>query len=462
MVAINDNAFVMDLSVKQTHAWDATENAAIDALLYGGAKGGGKSVFGCFRCFEWAKQLITTHNIKPRKHPIPVGFMGRKQSVDFNNTTLETWKRFIPPEFYHIRSQEKEILIGDTRKGDFRVKIDYGGLDRTETINKFNSAEYGFIFLDQAEEITKDEVSVLRGSLRLKIHGKWALIKQLYTANPANCWLKTDFIDNCPENYKFVQALPTDNPWLGEKYIQVLKEAFGHRKELLEAYLHGSWRAMDAYDQVIKDAWLRAAAARTLYPPQLKKLLTCDVARFGDDETVIYYMENTDIIEEKIYGKKDTMYTANILHVMSHKKGGIPIVVDEGGVGGGTVDRLREMGDEVIAVNSSEKADDTKKYYNRRAEIWDRAGQMLCEGDVELQWQDELLKNQLCAPKYKFRNGRILIEPKEEIKDRLGRSPDRGDAYVNGLWAMEYVPSETDRNTKKRRKNRRKRSAMAV
>ena len=60
---------------------------------------------------------------------------------------------------------------------------------------------------------------------------------------------------------------------------------------------------------------------------------------------------------------------------------------------------------------------------------------------MELKNIDPKLKGQLTTPTYAFRNGKILIEAKADIKKRLGRSPDRADAYVNGLWALQFVES---------------------
>ena len=64
---------------------------------------------------------------------------------------------------------------------------------------------------------------------------------------------------------------------------------------------------------------------------------------------------------------------------------------------------------------------------------------MFAGGDVQLRTDDTQLKGQLSTPVYAFRNGKILIEPKADIKKRLGRSPDRADCYVNGLWALQFV-----------------------
>lgn len=153
-------------------------------------------------------------------------------------------------------------------------------------------------------------------------------------------------------------------------------------------------------------------------------------------------MENTEIKESEIYGQKSLMHTANVLHVLSHRNGGCLIVVDVCGVGGGIVDRLIEMGDNVLAIDNASKSSEPEKYYNLRSEIWCRAGDGFADGDVELRNIEPKLKGQLTTPTYEYRDGRILIENKAEIKKRLGNSPDRADAYVNGLYALQFVDGE--------------------
>ncbi len=398
------------------------------------------SYFGCVWSYAKALEIIEKCGITEElEYPLPIGFLGRKQAKDFRETTLETWKKTIPPSAYQIKGNPAEIIIQN------RVKILTGGLDRTESINKFSSAEFFFFFIDQAEETTRDDISVLRGSLRAKYNGRYVPYKGLFTANPANCWLKDEFILKPTQTRQFVQALPSDNPYLPESYINTLKNAFGHRQQLLEAYLYGSWNLSDDVDQIIKAIWIEWARniSTGKFKSKKRRYLTCDVARFGDDETVIYYMEDTDIVEDLIYGQKDTMYTANRLSVMSRNHNECPIIVDESNMGGGVVDRLVELGHYVIAANSASASTQQEKYYNKRAEIYDNAGRMFAEKDVELHHVDPVLETQLCTPKYKFRNSKILVEPKEDIKDRLGRSPDRADAYVNGLYFGKQV-TETE------------------
>jgi len=429
-------SFKPDLTTKQTIAWDTLARDDIKEVLYGGAKGGGKSVFGCVWCFVRALNIIKECNIEPRKHPIPIGFMGRKRGVDFSNTTLETWKRFIPEEMYEIKGKPAEIIIGD------RVKILTGGLDNGDIINKFNSAEYAFFFIDQAEEVDATQIGELRATFRLIINGKKIPGKGLFTANPAPSFLKDEFILNPTPNRVFIQALPKDNSYLGDEYIEVLKDSFKNRPELLKAYLEGSWDSLGGFDQVIKDSWAEKCLGITLYPPTIKKIITCDPARFGNDETVIYYMENTVIKDEEIYGEIDGYRLAVILKTMADKYGNPMIVIDEGGLGGPIYDFVVGMGCNALAIDNSGSADNAYRYFNRRAEAWCTAGDMFAGGDVMFRPKDIHLKGQLCTPRYDFRNGKILIESKDSIKKRLGKSPDRADAYINGLYALQYVEGD--------------------
>ena len=427
------------LTLKQTQCWDAFWNPKIHQILFGGAMGGGKSYIGCLLLDRFANWVIEKFNLKPTKYPINLGFMGRYRAVDFNDTTLETWKR-ITPDHYYIRSQDKEIVIED------KVKYAYGGLDSTEAVSKFSSAEFAVVFIDQAEECDRDKIAVLMSRFRLQINGIPLPYKALFTANPKNCFLKDEFVLGNDPKKIFIPALPKENPYLPETYIDSLREAFKHRPELLLANLEGSWDSLEGSDIVIKDIWIRQAEAvhRPIIDNRQKRIIVCDVSRFGDDETVIYYMEDTDIKDEIIYGKKDTMQTAGKIHIFAQEKNVDLIGIDEIGVGAGVVDRLIEMGNNVLPINSASTSENKRKYYNLRAQMWWEAGEMFANKDIKLTWngksgEDKELQRQLTAPTYLIKNGKIKIEEKEKIKDRLGRSPDRADTYVMGLYTLKHA-----------------------
>lgn len=425
----------VNYTYRQSQAVQALARAIVKRLLYGGAKGGGKSFFLCVWAFLYAWNVCVTHAIQPSTNPIHVGWLGRKQATDFTATTLQTWRQTIPEEYYELRSgterDSKHIRIMD------RICIDYGGLDRRESINKFNSAEYGFIGIDQAEETERDDIAVLRGSLRLTIDGQPLPYKEIYTANPRACWLKDEFITEPSPGNIFVPALPSDNPYLPDGYEATLIDAFGYRPELLAAYLHGDWSQLELEAQVILDKWLVAA----MKAPSIfgGKIIVCDVARFGDDKTEIMLLDGSEIEQQKTLGYARTTEVSALLTEWSRQNNDCPIVVDEIGVGAGVVDQLYERGRQVIPFNAAEKADNEEKYYNKRAEAWWECAEHFSKTELGCARMSTELRKQLCVPTYEFRNGRILIEKKEKIKQRLGYSPDKGDCYVMGIWGLKRM-----------------------
>lgn len=435
----------IDLSVKQTEALETLEKPDVRELLYGGAKGGGKSVFLCLWAYLKAKQLIKDLKLESRKYPVPVGFLGRKRGVDFTDTTLEVWKEFIPEQNYIIRSQEKEIVI------EGRAKIQYGGFDDTAAVQKFNSAKYAFAGIDQAEEVSRDDISMIRGSLGRPILGKDVASKLLLTANPKICWLKDEFISAPGDGKKFIPALPTDNPYLSTEYIERLKDAFRHRPELLQAYLYGNWDEIEGIDLVLTSADVKACVNLKLPMNDIAKIVSCDVAREGDDETVIYVFEGNKVIFTDFYSHRSTTETAGKLLALKNQYDAYLIASDVIGEGAGVVDMLREMIQDshyqvVCPIDSREKPIDEPnslaKFLNLRAQIWWRVADLIKDRKVCLP-DDDVLIGQLSSIRYSFTSsGKIKIENKEEIKKRLGRSPDRADAIIYGLWTiLKYLPT---------------------
>jgi len=252
---------------------------------------------------------------------------------------------------------------------------------------------------------------------------------------------------------KFIQALPTDNPYLSPEYISVLKETFSHRPELLEAYLHGSWDILAGADQVIKDQWITQAQIMTLAYQARRPRLACDPARFGDDETVIYYSETTSIDDQKILGQSSITQVAHECKVMSAKHDNCLIVVEEDFLGGGVLDILRDEGLSPVGFKASGQAMNPDRYTNQRSEAWQITAKKFSNSEIAMKLKEgvmsrhdfDLLCQQLCTPIYRFRAGKTYIEEKEEIKARLHRSPDRADAFVILQWAYdlaEVVPDD--------------------
>ena len=155
-----------------------------------------------------------------------------------------------------------------------------------------------------------------------------------------------------------------------------------------------------------------------------------DVARFGDDQSVIYFRHGRDarsMPPVKFKGLDTTQLVARVAELADrHRPDGI--FVDGAGVGGGVVDQLRARGYRVFDVQAGAKADDDQKYQNKRVELWARVREWLQIGSIVA---DPQLADDLLAPEYDFDNaGRVRLETKEKMKGRGLASPDVADALA--------------------------------
>lgn len=463
------------LTERQTQAWDHLESSKIDEVLYGGAKYGGKSWFLCVWVYLFACAFAREYNIPKSKYPLKIGFLGRKVAKMFKETTLDTWYKTIPADGYVAKGNPVEIII------DERVKILTGGFDNRELVNKFNSAEFAFFAVDQVEELTRDEMSLLRLATfgRLVVNGKAIPGKGLLSANPRHCWLKDEFILNPTPQRRFVAALPTDNPYCTQKYIDNLNDSLKHRPKLLAAYRDGNWDALEDAEQVIMDSWLEAALHRHgEFWPFVKEYIAIDCARFGDDETVILLMNNTDIKEKIVMPYCRTTEISGRAAALSKAHNDCELAVESIGsdLGAAVVDELTELKCDVLVYTPQGESSRPDIYYNCRAEAWSDTAKVLCSGVIDKDsncfvaitkngegdnyGMDDVMRGQLCTPHYKWRKGKIVIEPKEDIKDRLGRSPDHGDAYVIAVWAWPYISMPSKPESARHRK--RQKSPMSM
>ena len=440
------------LTRKQTEAHEKLINDKNTALLYGGAKGGGKSFLLCLWAVVWLYKLVEFFDIKKPKFPVPLGFIGRKRAVDFNDTTLETFKKIIPADMYHIKPHDKDIVFNDLNDVPI-AKICYGGLDDPLTINKFNSAEYAFLGIDQAEETVRDDISVLQASLRFTYNGKTPPYKELYTANPAECWLKEDFILGNRKNTVFVPALPDDNPYLPENYKETLRSAFAHDPALLKAYLEGDW---DAFSN-LEDALFNANSITKCRNNDSEdneedaiRILGNDIAtKHGDSFTVHVYRYGHTISDIQMYKHVPTTQIAFNIKKEYEKRKAQVCVVDSDGFGEGVSDVLISNNLRPLEFHGGWGSDalDKRHFKNMRSQFYYIVAKKMEKGMYCLKHlpQDiyEELKRQMCVIKVKPPDSkmRIQIETKEDMRARGVKSPDLADAFVYaeyGFWMGRF------------------------
>jgi len=440
---------------------DALENMA-DITFYGGAAGGGKSdlLLGA------ALTQHTSSIIYRRQATQLIGIQARL--LDEILKTRAGW------------NGQDDILRMDDRR------IEFGSCNNVGDEIKYQGRPHDFIGFDEITHFQESQFRFLTGWLRTTKEGQrcrvicagnpptdengrwviqyWAPWLDEKHPNPAQPgelrWFTTadgkDIEVESGRPFKlngrmvqplsrtFISSRVTDNPFLMatgyEATLQALPEPL--RSQMLNADFKAGIE--DSVWQVIPTRWVELAMERWTPEGQHGEMDSCgvDVARGGSDFTVISTRYGNWYSPLKRWPGRETpngSVTAGI--VVSCLRDGAPVHVDALGVGGETIGHLESNGMQVIPVvgydtlttnAQTDKATGKLRFRNLRAMIWWRFREML---DPEIGSRvalppDSKLKADLCSPLWKLTPGGILIESKEEIKKRLGRSPDDADAVV--------------------------------
>jgi len=158
------------------------------------------------------------------------------------------------------------------------------------------------------------------------------------------------------------------------------------------------------------------------------KVLGVDVAREGLDNSVIFPRQGLVAFEPEVYQGVNSIdgagYTGNKI---SEWDADACFIDDTGGFGAGWIDQLRVFGFSPVGVHFAGKAG-SKRYANKRAEMWLKMAEWVKDGG-QLPNEPKLVA-ELTAPTYTHRGDALLLEPKDSVRDRLGRSPDLADALA--------------------------------
>lgn len=384
-------------------------------VLYGGAVGGGKSAW----LVNEAINLCLDYKGN-------VGYLARHELESFKKTTLMSLEEFLPSKVVqrHNRADHEIELSGGS-------KILYGGLgDDQKAIERLKSMNLGFFGIDQAEETTETHFFMLSSRLRLAIPG--IRYKALLTANPEPGWVRDRFISSRYADHVFIPALPKDNPHLPKDYEEKLRALYGNRPDLIKAWLEGDWDVTTAGDYLIQYSLIRAAVNRDL-PAVGNCVVGVDVARFGDDSSVVTVRHGMKVTRIESWAKQDTVWTAGKCAEIIREENPTAVYVDEIGIGSGVVDTLRaNLGRSynIIGIISSEQSRKKDIYANRRAELYFNLSEHFLDGSISIPDRPEL-SSQLSGLKYKFdTHHRRIIESKDDMRRRSLHSPDFADSLM--------------------------------
>lgn len=208
-------------------------------------------------------------------------------------------------------------------------------------------------------------------------------------------------------------------------------------------------------DQLIPSKAVMAAQARkAVSHTNDPMILGVDVARFGDDKSVIYPRRGRDAqsMEIEIYSKLDTMQLAGRVAEAIEKYKPDGTFIDLGNMGAGVVDRLIQLNYSVVGVDFGGDADryspGMSLTANKRSEMWTSLRDALKTGLAIP--KDTRLEFELLAPNYTYdRNNAILLEKKKDMKTRGIQSPDIADAlaltYAYPVEAVSMAKQEEER-----------------
>jgi hypothetical protein len=230
-------------------------------------------------------------------------------------------------------------------------------------------------------------------------------------------------------------------------------EDFGEESDFVKVRVRGSFPSASSMQfisgDLVDDAQEREAKCFLEEP----LIIGVDVARFGDDASIVALRRGRDArtIEWSKYRSIDTMQLAARVAEIVKLHQADTVFVDGGGVGGGVVDRLRQLHVDCIEVNFGSKAEDAR-YNNKRAEMWGNMRDWLQGGAIPT---DRELVDDLIGVEYGFTpTNKIQLEKKEDMKKRGLASPDLADALALTFAypvAPKGMPKQRGEMARKRR-----------
>lgn len=183
-------------------------------------------------------------------------------------------------------------------------------------------------------------------------------------------------------------------------------------------------------------SWVMKATLLDLKPQNTPLTMGVDVARYGDDSSIIVRRSGNEVVGIRQFNKLDTVEVANeVAEDFSGFPGCELIAIDAVGLGSGVADNLRHRGYPVISIESAERAYQATKFNNKRTEMWYRLREFLRTSTIKLP-NDEKMIGELSSPRYSFdAAGRYCLETKDDMKKRGLKSPNIADAVV---YAFAY------------------------
>ena len=234
-----------------------------------------------------------------------------------------------------------------------------------------------------------------------------------------------------------------------KEQIKQWEEDYGEDSDFFRVRVAGIFPKTDV-DSFISFDDVKTAINREVPEENSREtIMGVDVARFGDNKSVIYTRQGLDArtITPKVFSGLSTTQLAIEVRNEALRQRPSVICIDTGGVGAGVFDQLIDMNLDQLIIpvdfGGRPTGDIEEQYFNRRAEIWGKMRQWLKRGCIPEEIPklgDVTLLQELTAPTYTFdAKDKIVLESKKEMKRRGVPSPDAADALAL-TFAVDLTP----------------------
>ena len=367
------------------------------------------------------------------KYPNSLVLIVRKEFTDLRDSTIKDFTSYFGVGI----NAEKDYNFGNGSCIMFRHGSELA------VLKNVNLTAFG---IEQAEEFeTDEEFTFLRDRLRRQ---NAPLRQGLVIANAhGHNWIWNLWIGNPGKNYDGFQAITFDNAHnLPDDFIEDLREMEHEAPNHYKQYVMNNHDVVEGDDYILSSDDLAISVG--LVSSQLgspgSSILSLDVARFGKDLNVATHLETRgshrfeQTLAKHWEGLDLMVTTGKMVDLIFTLKPSV-VVVDGDGLGGGVVDRLRELKKTVIEFRGGKQARHKDKFYNRRSEGALDVADLVKRGWLKI-LNEEVLKNELLGIKYTFDSkGRKRLEPKEKMKERLGKSPNYFDSLMMAVYYRKRI-----------------------
>lgn len=230
-------------------------------------------------------------------------------------------------------------------------------------------------------------------------------------------------------------------------YVADMKREYGEESPTYISKVLGEF-PLDSDDGVIRLSALRGCAMPVETPRTETELTPVELGvdfGAGGDSTVIRERRGMVVGRTWRSGSRDGMHVVGLVLQAIRETGATAVKADVIGIGYGLVARLRELGENgahdaaIVGVNVSEQAIEPTRFLRQRSEVWWMGRQLAEDRRFDLSGLEERdrerLISQLVAPHYKLdSSGRVVVESKDETKERINRSPDDADALLLAFY----------------------------